>query len=216
MTRSDDLAELDLFASGPDVRSGSDLLASHFSEPRPITAPSSDNDLQALSGDQRGTRIECKPLPPISLIRTLLDYDPATGRMHWAVDRGRMRRGDEAGYVLADGCWVVKINGKKYKRARLAWAHYHGVEPTYSACHVDRWSKNDRLANLRDIPFEEHMARKGKAGPDPDPNVFPGMLRAGAQAAGKTGRRSIGSVQVQSSACDEHQCKADESERTRS
>jgi HNH endonuclease len=85
----------------------------------------------------------------------LMDFDAEAGRFTW---RGKphprnRHAGKEAGTpVTRNGktYWAIKIDGKMYKRGRLAYFVTHGKMPFPCVDHRDSDSLNDRPDNLRE------------------------------------------------------------------
>lgn len=82
-------------------------------------------------------------------LRTVLSYDPTTGRFYWLQQRGRARVGDEAGYRRPDGRYVVKVDNELHMRYRLAHLYMVGAWPPDEIDHVNCQSSDDRWQNLR-------------------------------------------------------------------
>lgn len=89
------------------------------------------------------------------LVRSLLDYDPSTGQMIWLLPpkqhlnllgkpAGRMNAGGSGKYYCA-----IQIDGKKYKRSRLAYLWMMGSFPPECIDHINGDSTDDRWENLR-------------------------------------------------------------------
>ncbi|WP_051540951.1 HNH endonuclease signature motif containing protein [Ahrensia sp. 13_GOM-1096m] len=84
-------------------------------------------------------------------IRELLLYNKTTGEMTWRVDRGRFRcKGKPAG-TSCRGYISIEVDGRLYKRSRLAWLYMTGEMPPvgYYVDHRDRDKGNDAWNNLR-------------------------------------------------------------------
>lgn len=96
--------------------------------------------------------------PPLTAerLRELLDYDPKTGRMTWRADRPRMSAGSEAGSPNGRGYVYVSVDGRLYKRARLAWLHVKGAWPEREIDHKNGVKDDDRFANLRHASRSEN------------------------------------------------------------
>jgi len=81
----------------------------------------------------------------------VLDYNPETGVFHWKTAMGsRALAGDVAG-TFCEGYWVIRIYGRGYSAARLAWFYMTGDWPVNQIDHIDREKLNNRFENLRDV-----------------------------------------------------------------
>ena len=94
-----------------------------------------------------------RPIDP-GRVRELYDCDPATGVLRWRKRRGAgMKPGDVAGGVKGSdplfAYWVVRMDGRRYRRSRLVWAWVYGEDPPAEIDHIDRDKTNDRVSNLR-------------------------------------------------------------------
>lgn len=88
-------------------------------------------------------------------LRQLLTYDPETGIMRWKVDtkNGAIKAGTIAGTLKTKTSRMyqqIKIDGKSYTAARLAWQLYYGTPPDGEIDHVDSGKPRDNsISNLR-------------------------------------------------------------------
>jgi len=83
-------------------------------------------------------------------LHEILDYNPDTGEFFWKKKMGsRAMPGQSAGWKTSEGYIEIKIFGRAYKRARLAWLHVHGDWPEPCIDHINRNRSDDRLCNLR-------------------------------------------------------------------
>lgn len=89
-------------------------------------------------------------------LKSLLVYDPATGRWRWLANRrgGRgIKIGDEAGSINSrrDGPRrVIKVDGVKFLSSRLAFFYMTGHWPTYQVDHENLNTLDDRWSNLKE------------------------------------------------------------------
>jgi hypothetical protein len=75
-------------------------------------------------------------------------YDPETGIFSSVSTR---HLGKPIG-VERHGYWYVSICGRAYRAARLAWFYVHGTWPKNHIDHINGDRRDDRIANLRDVP----------------------------------------------------------------
>jgi hypothetical protein len=90
-------------------------------------------------------------------LKKLITYDTEAGDMYW------VKSGKFAGCKRKDGYVVIRLNGTLYYRHRLAWLYVYGVEPTYTIDHINVIKGDDRLINLRDVPFIVNAQNRKKA-----------------------------------------------------
>lgn len=82
-------------------------------------------------------------------LKTLLDYNPETGKFIWKVDINNRHAGDIAGCETTWGYNRICIYKREYRCARLAWLYMTGIWPTNEVDHKDRNRRNDSWSNLR-------------------------------------------------------------------
>lgn len=113
------------------------------------------------------------------LLRTLLRYDPDTGRLFWLersadIDPRRPFRirfndhtsGNEA-FTSDDGNGYRqgKVLGKKMRGHRVAWAIFYGKWPEGDLRHRNGVRSDNRIANLRDERTLRQPARRNSSQP---------------------------------------------------
>jgi hypothetical protein len=101
----------------------------------------------------------------LKYVRKRLDYDPETGIFIWK-SRAIGSIGDKwwntnfageaAGSLNGNGYRQIKIDGKYYGAARLAWLYVYGEWPKNEIDHINRVRDDDRLVNLRDVTRTEN------------------------------------------------------------
>ena len=88
----------------------------------------------------------------LSYLKSILHYNPETGKWIWLVDRGSNKvKGREAGVIRPDGYRVIRINSEGYRSSRLAWFYMTGdwLKKKEEIDHKDTNSLNDSWENLR-------------------------------------------------------------------
>ena len=110
-------------------------------------------------------------LPDIEVLRSLLDYDPATGLLLWkprsgdsiAVRKWNTRwSGKPAGTPVAHGHRLVRINAKPFYAHRLAWKMLYGEEPPRYIDHINGDPSDNRATNLRAATQSQNMANAAR------------------------------------------------------
>ena len=89
-------------------------------------------------------------------LKDIVVYNPETGVFTWRYSHNGVLEGDPV-YVQKKGktaktCYI-KIKGKKYKVARLAWLYMHNTTPKVIS-HINGNLEDNRLCNLQDRPIE--------------------------------------------------------------
>lgn len=93
-------------------------------------------------------------------LKELLNYDPCTGMFTWKRQRQRIRPGQRAGYKHWSGYVYIEVNRKAYALHRLAWLYVYGVWPQHTIDHINRDRSDNRISNLRDVPFHINTQNK--------------------------------------------------------
>jgi hypothetical protein len=94
-------------------------------------------------------------------LQEILDYCPVTGTFTWKIKRQGIRR-PEAGVLNNNGYWIVKIDGRPYRRARLVWFYVHGRWPIEEIDHINMNKLDDRIGNLREATRSQNIANAPK------------------------------------------------------
>jgi hypothetical protein len=100
------------------------------------------------------------------ILRTMLDYEPDTGRLVWRADYAPSNRaGKEAGCIeKKDGYRVIFFGHYGLCAAgRLAWLHFYGEWPKNFVDHIDGDVLNNRIANLRDVSHTHNLQNQRRA-----------------------------------------------------
>lgn len=82
-------------------------------------------------------------------LKSVLRYDPETGRWTNLVTRARARAGDEAGNRDAIGRHRIMLDGVHYRSSRLAYLYMKGEWPPHQIDHKNGDATDDRWENLR-------------------------------------------------------------------
>ena len=86
-------------------------------------------------------------------LREYLSYDPDTGLFTWIKQSScRAKVGTIVGAGRRTGYIDVGLLGKVYKAHRLAWFYVYGVWPEFNIDHINGNRRDNRIANLRDVP----------------------------------------------------------------
>ncbi|MGQ2942900.1 MAG: HNH endonuclease [Blastomonas fulva] len=111
-----------------------------------------------------------KPLPSPRQLRAMLDFNPDTGIAIWRwrsdlrVSCNNRIAGKPAFNCLdSRGYYRGQIAGKQILFHRVAWAIHFGKWPTGQIDHINGDRRDNRIANLRDVPRAENMRNKGRS-----------------------------------------------------
>jgi len=82
-------------------------------------------------------------------LKELFDYDPETGVLVWAVDRGSQKvKGKRVGHINQGGYLKTIVFGQNWIVHRLIYYRFHGELPKYID-HKNGIRTDNRIANLR-------------------------------------------------------------------
>lgn len=97
-------------------------------------------------------------------LREDLHYDAATGVfVRLRASSRRVHVGDIAGYCDGKGYRSIAVRGRAYRSSHLAWLYVHGVWPDGIIDHINTDPSDDRIENLRDIPFRGNAQNQRRA-----------------------------------------------------
>lgn len=104
-----------------------------------------------------------RPLPPLSVLKEQLHYDPLSGKFFRKKKNTRWTRvGEEAGGLCqTHGYIFVHVVGYGgFRGHRLAWKMHYGTEPPREIDHINRNRADNRISNLRAATREENTLNK--------------------------------------------------------
>lgn len=89
-------------------------------------------------------------------LKSILRYEPETGKFYWLINSGRAFIGNKAGNINSEGYVRIRIDGQEYKAHRLAWLYVYGVNPENEIDHINGIKDDNRIVNLRDVSHQEN------------------------------------------------------------
>lgn len=90
-------------------------------------------------------------------LRSIVSYDPNTGRMVRTVDvSSRGRAGNVLGTLGPDGYLYVRIDLHTYMLHRLAWLYMTGSWPAFEIDHINTTRDDNRFCNLREATSKQN------------------------------------------------------------
>lgn len=87
----------------------------------------------------------------VERLRSLMRYDPATGRFHRLYSSGRNGAGEIAGYAHCKGYWTICVKQELFLAHRLAWFYMTGEMPRDEIDHINGDRRDNRWSNLRSV-----------------------------------------------------------------
>ena len=103
-----------------------------------------------------------KKMPPASLIRQHLSYDPESGELYWKITTKGRQVGERAGAWGTGNYRVVYVLGTSYKAHRIIWKLVTGREPKDEVDHKDCDRQNNRWVNLREATRLQNLHNASK------------------------------------------------------
>lgn len=96
-------------------------------------------------------------------LRELLHYDAETGVFRWRVDRSiKTKAGAVAGNPQRSGHLRIGIDRREHQAHRLAWLYVTGKHPDHQIDHINGDPRDNRFANLRDVPVAVNIQNQRK------------------------------------------------------
>ena len=97
-------------------------------------------------------------------LRSILNYDPATGVFTWKVRTSRsVKIGDITGCPNGHGYLHIQLQSRPYKAHRLAWFYVYGEWPKDQIDHINRIRTDNRISNLREVTNKQNQQNAGKS-----------------------------------------------------
>ena len=107
-------------------------------------------------------------------LRSVLDYDPATGIFTRKVSTARsVKVGDIAGSPTGLGYLLISVRSRLHLAHRLAWLYVYGSWPKDQIDHINRIRTDNRIANLREVSHKQNNQNRSK--PSNNTSGHPGV-----------------------------------------
>lgn len=96
-------------------------------------------------------------------LRSILNYDPATGVFTWKVrTANNVKAGDIAGSLDGDGYLLIGVQSRVHSAHRLAWLYVYGTWPEDQIDHINRIRTDNRISNLREVSHKQNSQNASK------------------------------------------------------
>ena len=91
-------------------------------------------------------------------VRSVLDYDPATGALSWkrSSDRHNPFKGKTINFISSRGYIICRICGRNYKAHRVIWFMMTSAWPADQIDHISGVRNDNRWTNLREATRSEN------------------------------------------------------------
>jgi len=112
-------------------------------------------------------------LPPVDVLRQLVDYNPRTGVLTWKFRSRKFCKSDHeqvrwnkrfsgkvAGVIAKDGYSVICIFDRQYKSHRICWHLYYGEPAKGQIDHINGQRCDNRIENLRDVSARQNALNR--------------------------------------------------------
>ncbi len=95
-------------------------------------------------------------------VRSLFDFNPATGELQWRVRRQGVRSSRSRNSLNSHGYREVTIRGRSYLVHRIGWLHHFGKWPVSQLDHVNGVRTDNRIKNLREATPSQNQWNRRK------------------------------------------------------
>lgn len=95
-----------------------------------------------------------------------LSYCAESGEFRWVrppEKAHRIKSGDRAGTITANGYVVIRFKGSAYRAHRLAWIFCYGSWPSQQIDHINGIRDDNRIINLRDVSPQTNSQNRKRA-----------------------------------------------------
>jgi len=93
----------------------------------------------------------------IERLNSFFSYNPESGKLSWAVNRGKIKIGAEIKCKNHAGYLVVRVDNVLLRAHRIIWAMNTGSWPEYEIDHINGNRSDNRLINLRQATRGQNM-----------------------------------------------------------